>query len=312
MLGAAQMDDERGGRLDPLTPGRLVVLLVAIVALAAVVVSASRPGEGGPGAPPSSAATGAAVIRASVILFAIAEAGVLGLIVWALWPEGKRREIRTRRGTLAIAIASFLQGAGALVLFWYYLRYRAGISGSRGGILPAFGAPVALPGIQGGPVNGTAGQGWVTALLVVAVLAIGAGLALRGVRFRHRRWALARVAEQLQEAAEESLEMLRSEADPRRAVIAAYARMELALAQVGLPRARHETALEYLDRVLGLLRARGPAARRLTELFQLAKFSDHPIDGEMQREAIGALHELRVDLRERAAEDEIEPRTMPA
>lgn len=298
------MDDKPRGRLEPLSPGRLAGLLLAILALAIVVVSASRPGGAGPAAPPSSAETGAAVIRAAVILFAIGEAGVLGLIVWALWPSGKRRRIQTRRGTLALAIASFLQSAGALVLFWYYLHYRSRVRGSSAGLLANFGPAPALPSIPDGRGSAGAGQEWVTALIVVAVLAIAAGFVLRGVRFGRRRLPLAKLAEQLREALEEGLEELEGDTDPRRAVIAAYARMELALARVGLPRARHEAALEYLDRLLGLLDARGTAARRLTELFQLAKFSDHVIDAEMKREAIHALTEIRDDLRARAAEAE--------
>jgi hypothetical protein len=79
-----------------------------------------------------------------------------------------------------------------------------------------------------------------------------------------------------------------------------------------MPRAGHETALEYLERLLGLLDARAPAAGRLTELFQLAKFSDHPIDGEMKREAIRCLAELRDHLRARAAGETTNSRAMPA
>jgi Domain of unknown function (DUF4129) len=306
------MDDKPRGRLEPLSPGRLAALLLAILALAVVVVSASRPGDAGPAAPPSSAETGAAVIRAAVILFAIGEAGVLGLIVWALWPAGQRRRFRTRSGTLALAVACFLQSAGALVLFWYYLHYRFTIRGSKTALFPSFGPPLALPGIPDGRGSAGAGQEWVTVLIVVAALAVMAGLVLRGVRFRRRPSPLARLAQQLQEAMEEGLEELEADTDSRRAVIAAYARMELALARVGLPRARHEAALEYLDRLLGLLDVRGLAARRLTELFQLAKFSDHVIDGDMQREAIRALVELREGLRARAAEDLTEPRAVPA
>ena len=87
-------------------------------------------------------------------------------------------------------------------------------------------------------------------------------------------------------------------------MIAAYARMERSLARIGMPRARHQTALEYLERMLALLDAEGPAARHLTELFQLAKFSDHDIDPAMKQEAIHALAEIRDDLRARAAEAE--------
>ena len=157
-----------------------------------------------------------------------------------------------------------------------------------------------------------AGQEWLTALIVLAVLAIAAGFVLRGARLGRRRSPLVRLATQLREAVEEGLEELETDTDPRRAVIAAYARMERALARVGLPRAPHEAALEYLDRLLGLLDVRGPAVSRLTELFQLAKFSDHVIDAGMQREAIRALVEVRDDLRARALQDGFEPRTVPA
>ena len=40
---------------------------------------------------------------------------------------------------------------------------------------------------------------------------------------------------------------------------------------------------------------------RLTDLFELAKFSRHDIDASMKMEAIGALREIRDDLRTAAA-----------
>jgi Domain of unknown function (DUF4129) len=306
------MDDERRGRLEPLSPGRLAALLIGILALAVIVVSAARPGEAGPAAPPSSAETEAAVFRAAVILFAIAEAGVVGLVVWALWPDGKRAHVQRRRRSLALAIvASFLQLASAGLLVWYYLHFRSAFGRSGGPLFANFSRPHPLPSVADlrGAVSG---QEWLTALIVIAVLALAAGLVLRGARLGRRRSPLVRLATQLREAVEEGLEELETDTDPRRAVIAAYARMERALARVGLPRARHEAALEYLDRLLGLLDVRGPGVSRLTELFQLAKFSDHAIDAGMQREAIRALAEVRDDLRARALLDRFEPRTVTA
>jgi uncharacterized protein DUF4129 len=305
------MDDKGRGRLEPLTPGRLAALFLATLTLAVVVVSASRPGEAGP-AVPGSAETQAAVIRAVVILFAIGEAALLALVVWASRPDGKRAQIQAgrRRNLLLAIVASFLQTAAAVFLVWYYLRSHPTAGGSGRGLFANFGRPPDLSSTGGSAL--AAGQEWLTALIVVAVLAIATGLVLRRVRFGKRRSPLVKLAEQLEEAVEGSLDELEAETDPRRAVIAAYARMERALARVGLPRAPHEAALEYLDRLLGMLDAHGPAARRLTELFQVAKFSDHVIDAEMQREAIGALTELRDDLRARAAEGEIDPRAVPA
>ena len=307
------MDERRPPRLQPLPPGGLAALAITIVVLAVVVAAASRPGDAGPAAPPASGETGAALIRAIVILFAIGEAIVIVLVGWALWPNGRRRRIQSRGKVLLLALASFLQTAAAIVLVWLYVHYHGRFAGGGGGILSAFGLGRTLPSIPAGPAGTTAGAGWVTAAIVLSVLALAAAHLLRGIRFRRPGSHLARLAVQLQEAVEESLEGLEAEADPRRAVIAAYARMERSLARIGMPRARHEAALEYLDRLLALLDAQGSAARRLTDLFQLAKFSDHSIGEEMKREAIGLLVELREDLRARAAaERRHEPSALPA
>jgi Domain of unknown function (DUF4129) len=304
------MDDQRRGRLEPLSPGRMAALLLAILAPAVVVVSASRPGEAGPAAPPSSAASQAALIRAAVILLAIGEVALFALVAWSRRPDGRRVLGQVpRRRTLALAIlASFLQIAAGVLLVWYYLYAHPRTGGSGG--LRIFGRPPGFSNVTGGS-GLTAGEEWLTALIVLAVLAIASGFVLRGVRLGRRRSPLAQLAEQLVEAVEEGLAELDAITDPRHAVIAAYARMERALARVGLPRAPQETALEYLERLLGLLDAGGRSAQRLTELFQLAKFSDHVIDAEMKREAIHALAELRDDLRARAGEDGIEPRVVP-
>ena len=85
-------------------------------------------------------------------------------------------------------------------------------------------------------------------------------------------------------------------ADPRAAVLAAYARMEAALATVGLARRPSDAPREYLARLeAGLGGGRAPAAR-LTELFERARFSPHPVGEDLRHEAIGALETLRAEL----------------
>jgi hypothetical protein len=102
----------------------------------------------------------------------------------------------------------------------------------------------------------------------------------------------------LSDALDESLDDLRSEPDSRRAVIAAYARMERALAAAGVPRRPAETALEYLARVLsGLLQTSAGSVMRLTELFERAEFSLHEIGPGLKDEAIEALVAVRDELR---------------
>lgn len=105
------------------------------------------------------------------------------------------------------------------------------------------------------------------------------------------------MADDLVAVIEETLEDLRGEADPRRAVIAAYAQMERTLGRHGAPRRVSEAPFEYLGRILEELRVRASAALALTELFERARFSLHTIDARMKEEAIEALAAVRDDLR---------------
>jgi hypothetical protein len=102
---------------------------------------------------------------------------------------------------------------------------------------------------------------------------------------------------ELSELFDETLEDLRRERDPRRAVISAYARAEAILARNGLPRHAFEAPLEYLARVLRGLHVRASAVVGLTELFERAKFSLHEIDESMKTDAIDAVAAVRDDLR---------------
>jgi tRNA C32,U32 (ribose-2'-O)-methylase TrmJ len=94
-------------------------------------------------------------------------------------------------------------------------------------------------------------------------------------------------------AVEVSLEAIRREPDPRRAVIAAYAAMERSLAHEGYPREESEAPLEYLRRVLAASTHAVDEVRTLTLLFQHAKFSDHAVDETMRSGAITALERIR-------------------
>ena len=98
---------------------------------------------------------------------------------------------------------------------------------------------------------------------------------------------------------DDTLDDLRDEPDPRRAVIAAYARMERVLAAFGAPRRPFEAPLEYVQRVAPDLE-HVPAASRLlselTHLYERAKFSPHTIGPEMKEHAIATLQSLRGEL----------------
>jgi Domain of unknown function (DUF4129) len=139
---------------------------------------------------------------------------------------------------------------------------------------------------------------WVAVLALLATAAVL--IDQRRRRIARRRKALpleaASVAEDLAAEMTDAIEDLEAEPDARRAVIAAYARMEAVLARHGLRRRPSETPLEYLRRILLGLTAWADAVTRLTNLFEQAKFSLHEIDATMKRDAIGALKEIRDDL----------------
>ncbi len=94
----------------------------------------------------------------------------------------------------------------------------------------------------------------------------------------------------------DTLEDLYAERDPRKAVINAYARMEQTFAAYRVPREEAETSLEYVERALDRLHVSGWAVRRLTSLFERAKFSSHDVDATMKDDAIETLASVRSEL----------------
>ena len=93
-----------------------------------------------------------------------------------------------------------------------------------------------------------------------------------------------------------ALEPLREPTDPRAAVIEAYARMEDVLASRELGRRIPEAPREYLTRVL---RRQGMPERSLTsltELFEEARFSAHPIPTSASARARSELETARAAL----------------
>jgi hypothetical protein len=105
------------------------------------------------------------------------------------------------------------------------------------------------------------------------------------------------MADALAAVLDDALADLRAERDPRRAIIAAYARMERLLAVHGVPRDPAEAPFEYLARVLVELHASASSVFELTALFERAKFSSHEVDSAMKDEALAALVAVRDELR---------------
>ena len=151
---------------------------------------------------------------------------------------------------------------------------------------------------------------WLPVLVAAALIAIAyVGLSVAARRRQGTR-PRSGVAATLADVLDDSLDDLRAETDPRRAVIAAYARLERVLAAHRLPRRSPETPEEYLARILPELDVDAGSIRLLTDLFTWAKYSHHEVRAEMKEEAIAALTTARDDLRAAAAraDEETAPR----
>ncbi|MEA2506918.1 MAG: hypothetical protein QOH48_1536 [Actinomycetota bacterium] len=100
----------------------------------------------------------------------------------------------------------------------------------------------------------------------------------------------------LAEVLDAGIDDLRAIADPRKAVIACYARMERLMASSGIPRLLSDTPTEFLARVLQRRSVTAASASMLTGLFERAKFSPHQVDEKMREEALVALERVRNEL----------------
>lgn len=160
------------------------------------------------------------------------------------------------------------------------------------------------PGCAGSPVHPIrshpakrgrpAHESW-SELAIVLVL-VG-GVAAYFYVNRDRRIEVEPRVRRLRAAVDDSLDDLRNDPDVRRAIIAAYARMERALGATGMARRPSDAPFEYLERSLVELDAGAGGARRLTELFERAKFSHHELGEPMREQSIAALVAVREDLR---------------
>jgi uncharacterized membrane protein len=273
----------------------LAAATVVLVALVGVAAGGYRLGGSG-----STHASPYAVDTILTIVIALYVIGAVAVIVAMFWSGLERRRYQRQQATRQRTWRMIAVLLGALALFTiagerYHLRTHARARADN----PA--AASAPPGRAGkGGHRRAARQPHVRMAPLLAVLGAG-GIALAAFLLAERRrrqrlpsdWV---VAETLADVLDETLDDLRAESDPRRAVIAAYARMERALAAHGVPRRRFESPHEYLRRVLAELTGGRLAAGRLTTLFERARFSPHEIDAGMKAAAIEAIESLQADL----------------
>lgn len=100
-------------------------------------------------------------------------------------------------------------------------------------------------------------------------------------------------ADQIVKITRDLIDELSEGDDPRLAIQRAYAAVETGLGTDELARRQAETPLQYLSRVFGRNENAAPPLRELTKLFEVARFSQAPIDESMREQAIEHLTEIR-------------------
>jgi hypothetical protein len=274
--------------------------LTALLAVVAVASHAHRPGGG----------TTASTPHAPTLLFDYFASAALVLfplgaavVVWAM-AQGRHQRLLARESNWLRTLVSL--GIMCAILAGAVYLKKQGIGHDFGGGRPQTShsgqGRAAKPGKppKQQPFARQPEFQWAAAGVAIAIVI---GLAGAGVYayVRKRRggdaWDReAALAAALDEVLADSLDDLRAERDPRRAVIRAYARMERTFAAYGVAREEAEAPLEYMERALDSLSVSVYSVRRLTQLFSRAKFSPHEVDAAMKDEAIEALVGLRAEL----------------
>jgi hypothetical protein len=134
-------------------------------------------------------------------------------------------------------------------------------------------------------VKGTGAHGWGAAGLV-AIGALGVAAATLAVQRRGRGRGHALDDAPWFGASDEVPDF--DQLEPATAVRAAYATARRRLASIGLPSRPPEAPFEYLERVRRQQPDVAGAAASLTHLFEIARYSQHPVTVQMKRAAVDA------------------------
>jgi hypothetical protein len=294
------------------TWGRLPVAAVVVVGflLAAIVgmTSAASPWISGEGSPPSPPA---AVSQVLAVALAAGLCILLGLI-WIDTParskaRKKKRPVSAvdtnemgsnlRTGSLVL-VGVTLAVLALILVFWFLLEQADQVqpppllpSSTTGGS--------AVPPVQPPPSAPPAFDWFLVGLIAsVAVVLPLCLLARRRLRMTDPELATDAVLESVVRAVGESIDQIERDPDARRAIIRAYAQMEHAFDDAGIPRRPSEAPFEYIGRALRGVRVSRPAAGRLAALFERARFSQHIVGTETKDEAIGALRDIEQQMQE--------------
>lgn len=285
---------------------RVVVATLGLGAAVVIVAMASHA--------PLSRATAlnarAAQTPTTALFMVLAGMGVVMLAGLALlmWSGRRRDDDPPEREPTRIELHWFWKLVAVLVpLAVGAALVAAAVTGTRRVQSPRFGGQF-FGGAHPRPTGSSgAGTGFVLpnwlpwtllAILGIAVLAGGVVLWLR--RWRPATAPVQSTATRV--AVEAAIGALDADADPRRAVIAAYGAMQRALSERGVARSPAEAPREYLQRVLTIDHASEREARTLTGLFEEARYSTHAIPEHLRAVALSALRSLQRRIRANTAE----------
>jgi hypothetical protein len=147
----------------------------------------------------------------------------------------------------------------------------------------------------------------VAALLLLLTLGVFAVMVLVALADRLETWWAERGSAVRAPAVSETFASiqadLRAEPDARLAIIRAYGRFERALAGARAPRAVWQTPAEFMRTALARLPVAAAPVRRLTALFEVARFSAHPLGVEARDAACDCLDEIGTALEEDAVRE---------
>lgn len=141
-------------------------------------------------------------------------------------------------------------------------------------------------------------------VMVAFAAAIVVGAAWRWQAARARRTAAGEKngaagdpdQERVHGAVIDTIDAMLADPDPNTAIRGAYARLLENLEELGTGRRDHEAPMEHLQRVLRMLHVRPDPLRQLIELFELARFSTHPLKTTHRDRALEALRAVAGDL----------------
>lgn len=286
----------------------VVVVVVVSLLLAAVVgmTSSDSPwstGDAGRSTPP----------RIVGEVLAVGLAAGLSILMALIWIQSLRPHHARRPGSPSIptdGLGSSLRAGSvvlvsgvlaviALVIAFWLLLERADLAQPAPPQRATTIGDAAAPAPTQSPPSGSAVVDWFLVGLVAST-AVVAPLALIARRRIQRtdepQPEDGEVPETVVRAVGESIDQIESDPDARRAIIRAYARMESAFDDAGMPRRPHEAPFEYLGRALRGVRVSAATAGRLATLFERARFGRHVVDGATKDAAIGALREIEREM----------------